>query len=121
MQSKIKEIALLVTIFFAGYLITHQFFSNMASQPTVLHGNFSDIIGESKLVLYSIEGCTACKSAKKFLGKYKLMFDSRVISLKDDWPEELSKLNVFSVPVLIQENSISVGFTESTYKKELQI
>lgn len=92
-----------------------KYVSNFLNQEnSIIYGDYSSYINK-KPALYVVKGCPACDQAKAYIAKYDLNIEIRDIGSNSEWVRDLAKFNLSSVPVLIQSDKITIGFSESNY------
>lgn len=80
-------------------------------------GNFSEHLANQpqRLTLYGTTSCPYCAKARAFLTKANIPFNDRIVDVSKDAEALYTKLNMNSVPVLVSENKLIVGFNEKDY------
>ncbi len=77
-------------------------------------------MADKKIIIYSTPACPYCKRAKEYLSQKGISFvDRDVAQDKDAAKEMIEKSGQMSVPVIIVDNEIIVGFNQALLDKLL--
>jgi len=95
---------------FAGDFLSEKF----SKGENVIMGDFNALIID-KPALYVVKGCSACKLAKAFIEEHDINVEIRIINTNPRWASDLKELGLSSVPVLMEKDKVTVGFSESDY------
>ena len=77
-------------------------------------------MADKKVVIYSTPTCPYCKRAKEYLSRKGISFvDRNVAQDRDVAKEMIEKSGQMSVPVIIVDNEIVVGFDQALLDKLL--
>lgn len=117
-KQKLPRLLVLIGLTLAAIYIAWfagKYVSNFLNQEnSIIYGDYSSYINK-KPALYVVKGCPACVRAKAYIAKYDLNIEIRDIGSNSEWARDLAKFNLSSVPVLIQSDKITIGFSESNY------
>jgi len=77
-------------------------------------------MADKKIVIYSTPTCPYCKRAKDYLSQKGISYvDRNVAQDRDAAKEMIEKSGQMSVPVIIVDNEIVVGFNQALLDKLL--
>ncbi|NRA61779.1 MAG: hypothetical protein HRU25_12870 [Psychrobium sp.] len=110
----VTTLILIVIVCVCGWLGGDFLSKQFSSKDNIINGDFNAFI-VNKPVLYVTEGCSACKLAKSFVKEHGINVEIRVINSNPRWAQDLKKLGVSSVPVLVQKSKVTVGFSATDY------
>nr|WP_295785339.1 glutaredoxin domain-containing protein [Rhodoferax sp.] len=84
---------------------------------TIKSGDFSAHVEKlpHRVTLYGTTTCPHCKSARDYLKRSGVAFNDQVVDQSKTVEDAFRQLNEKSVPVLVSEHKLVVGFKEKEY------